>query len=251
MSTTLLFLRTPLAYLALAAVLGAGAKRAIVIPEYPEIYTAAYDDTTAPESEMRVWLLLSPLVGTDDPDNNFEMARSSERTAGNKEKLDKVFYAIPIEKCDFPGCADHPEIDQAWLANAMANLEATQRKIERLAHMKLPVELEPVRAYLLSGLRFSFDLERRRFDYVRTGKLQPLQETLAAACAVSKPDDQKLFHDLAAASLSQRLEVSKQWFTRLLLCQRTKGSYPIPAWQAFLKKYGVSEATTFEDPDWN
>jgi hypothetical protein len=251
MWTILFFLRTALAYLALAVVLAAGARRTIAIPGYPETYTATYDDAKSRESQMKEWLLLSPYVVTEDSRNNFEMAGSRERTADNQELVDKGFFAVPIERCHFDGCGDHPRIDQAWVANALENLKVTQLQIERLGNMKLPSALEPVRAYLLSGLRFTFDLQRGRLDYVRTGKIQPLQERLAATCTTSLPADQKLFDDLAGAPLSQRLEVSNHWFNRLLLCQKTKGGYPMTVWKAFLTKYGVSEKLVFLDPDAN
>jgi hypothetical protein len=74
-------------------------------------------------------------------------------------------------------------VDSAWLANAEKNLDLGQKHVQRLDAMTLPAVLEPVRSYLLASLRFSLDLERARFRYIKDGDVQPLRE-LAPQLAV-------------------------------------------------------------------
>jgi hypothetical protein len=223
-----------------------GALRTIVINDGAETYRAVYDDKTAPEADMRQWLLLSPYVMVE---GDFDMAKSSSTDVDGREKVDKIFYATPVEKCDLPGCAVNPTIGDAWLRNGEKNLQLSRSRVAKLEKMKLPSALEPVRAYLLSKLRFTLDLEQRRFDYIRSGKVGPLQEGLSAACRSSDAGDSRLFEDLVSAALSERMEASYKWYNRLLDCDPEKDSYPIAAWQAFVKQYGVIETRIFNDPD--
>ena len=238
--------RSALACFALVPLAAAGASRTIVINDGAETYKAVWDDKTAPEADMRQWLLLSPYVLAE---GDFDMAKSSSTDAEGREKVDKVFYATPVETCNVPGCA-FTSIDEAWLRNGEKNLQLSRSRVSRLEKMKLPSALELVRAYLLSELRFTLDLQQRRFDYIRTGKVDPLQERLSAICRSSDAGDARLFEDLASAAMSQRREASYKWYNRLLDCDPQKDSYPIAAWQAFVKKYGVVETRIFNDPDW-
>ena len=103
-----------LAGLAVSALL-AGAEKKIVINEGDEVYKATFDDTRAPDAGMREWLLLSPYVQTLNSDENFYMATESRRENG-VEKINKFFYAPPLDRCRTPGCGSRP-VDSAWLAN--------------------------------------------------------------------------------------------------------------------------------------
>jgi hypothetical protein len=92
--------RPAFACLAFAPFVLAGASRTIVINGGAETYKAVYDDARMRDSEMRQCLLLSPYVNTM---GDFDMAMSSSLDADGKEKVDKIFYATPVEQCDFPG----------------------------------------------------------------------------------------------------------------------------------------------------
>jgi hypothetical protein len=233
-------LNVALAGLAVSALL-AGAEKTIVINEGDDVYKATFDDTKAPEARMREWVLLSPYVGNPPhSDENFYMATEFRRENG-VEKIDKDFYAPPLEMCREPGCGSRP-VDSAWLANAEKNLDLGQKQVQRLDAMTLPAVLEPVRSYLLAYLRFSLDLERARFRYIKDGDVQPLRELVAATCRSSKPEDASMFADLAAASQTARPAASGHgWHNRMIGCRASEGSYPIASWQAFVRNYGVKE----------
>jgi hypothetical protein len=228
-----------LAGLAVSALL-AGAEKKIVINEGDEVYKATFDDTKAPEARMREWVLLSPYVRTPpNPDENFYMEIGESHENG-VEKIDKVFYSPPLDQCRKPGCGSRP-VDSAWLANAEKNLDLGQKQVQRLDAMTLPAVLEPVRSYLLAYLRFSLDLERARFRYIKDGDVQPLRKLVAATCRSSKPEDASMFADLAATPQTARPAASRMWHNRMIDCRASEGSYPIASWQAFVRNYGLKE----------
>jgi hypothetical protein len=229
-----------LAGLAVSALL-AGAEKKIVINDGDEVYTATLDDTKAPETRMREWVLLSPYVRTLNSDENFYMATGASRENG-VEKINKFFYAPPLEQCRKPGCENRP-VDSAWLPNAEKNLDLGQKQVQRLDAMTLPAVLDPVRSYLLASLRFSLDLERARFRYIKDGDVQPLRALVAATCRSSKPEDASMFANLAAAPQTARPAASMYggWESRVIGCRASEGSYPIASWQAFVRQYGLKE----------
>ena len=231
-------LATPLLFLAVSALL-AGAEKKIVINEGDELYTATFDDTKAPEASMREWVLLSPYVG--DPFNSDETFYMAITESRDVEKINKFFYAPPLDRCRTPECGSRP-VDSAWLANAEKSLDIGQKQVQRLDSMTLPAVLEPVRSYLLAYLRFSLDLERARFRYIKDGDVQPLRTLFAATCRSSKPEDGSMFADLAAAPQTARPAVSGHgWHNRMIGCRASEGRYPIASWQAFARNYGVKE----------
>src|SRR5215472_13471086 len=73
--------RSALACFALVPLAAAGESRTIVINDGAETYRAVYDDKTAPEADMRRWLLLSPYVLAE---GDFEMAKSSSIDASGR-----------------------------------------------------------------------------------------------------------------------------------------------------------------------
>ena len=231
-----------LAGLAVSALL-AGAEKKIVINEGDEVYTATFDDTKVPEANMREWVLLSPYVGNPfNSDENFYMAITE---SPDVKKINKFFYAPPLDQCRTPECGSRP-VDSAWLANAEKSLDIGQKQVQRLDAMTLPAVLEPVRSYLLAYLRFSLDLERARFWYIKDGDVQPLRELVAATCRSSKPEDASMFADLAAAPQTARPAVSGHgWHNRMIDCRASEGSYPIASWQAFVRNYGLKEAKVY------
>ena len=226
-----------LAGLAVSALL-AGAEKKIVINEGDEVYTATFDDTKAPEASMREWVLLSPYVG--DPFNSDETFYMAITESRDVEKINKFFYAPPLDRCRTPECGSRP-VDSAWLANAEKSLDIGQKQVQRLDSMTLPAVLEPVRSYLLAYLRFSLDLERARFRYIKDGDVQPLRTLFAATCRSSEPGDGSMFANLAAAPQTARPAATTMWESRLIHCRASEGRYPIASWQAFVRNYGVKE----------
>ena len=226
-----------LAGLAVSALL-AGAEKKIVINEGDEVYTATFDDTKAPEASMREWVLLSPYVG--DPFNSDETFYMAITESPDVEKINKIFYAPPLDQCRKPGCENRP-VDSAWLANAEKNLDLGQKQVQRLDAMTLPAVLEPVRSYLLAYLRFSLEIQRARFRYIKDGDVQPLRELFAATCRSSEPGDGSMFANLAAAPQTARPAATTMLESRLIHCRASEGKYPIASWQAFVRNYGVKE----------
>jgi hypothetical protein len=125
-----------------------------------------------------------------------------------------------------------------------AILDLGQKQVQRLDTMTLPAVLEPVRSYLLAYLRFSLDLERARFRYIKDGDVPPLRELFAATCRSSKPEDASMFANLAAAPQTARPAASGHgWHNRMIDCRASEGSYPIASWQAFVRNYGLKETS--------
>jgi hypothetical protein len=147
---------------------------------------------------MPEWVFLSPYGQTLNSDENFYMATESRRENG----VEKIFLAPWLDLCRKPRCENRP--DSAWLANAEKNLDLGQKQVQRLDAMTLPAVLEPVRSYLLASLRFSLDLERARFRYVKDGDVQPLRELFVATCRSSEPGDAYMFWNLEAAPQTAR-----------------------------------------------
>ena len=226
-----------LAGLAVSALL-AGAEKKIVINEGDEVYTATFDDTKAPEASMREWVLLSPYVG--DPFNSDETFYMAITESPDVEKINKIFYAPPLDQCRKPGCENRP-VDSAWLANAEKNLDLGQKQVQRLDAMTLPAVLEPVRSYLLAYLRFSLEIQRARFRYIKDGDVQPLRTLFAATCRSSEPGDGSMFANLAAAPQTARPAATTMLESRLIHCRASEGRFPIASWQAFVRNYGVKE----------
>jgi len=167
------------------------------------------------------------------------------RRENGVEKINKFFYAPPLDRCRTPECGSRP-VDSAWLANAEKNLDLGQKQVQRLDAMTLPAVLEPVRSYLLAYLRFSLDLERARFQYIKDGDVQPLRTLVAATCRSSKPEDASMFADLAAAPQTACPAASGHaWHNRMIDCRRSEGSYPIASWQAFVRNYGLKETRVY------
>ena len=228
-----------LAGLAVSALL-AGAEKKIVINEGDEVYTATFDDTKAPEASMREWVLLSPYVG--DPFNSDETFYMAITESPDVEKINKIFYAPPLDQCRKPGCENRP-VDSAWLANAEKNLDLGQKQVQRLDAMTLPAVLEPVRSYLLASLRFSLDVQRARLRYIKDGDVQPLRTLFAATCRSSEPGDGSMFANLAAAPQTARPAATTMLESRLIHCRASEGRFPIASWQAFVRNYGLKETT--------
>jgi hypothetical protein len=226
----------------------AAAPKTIVIPQSDEVYRATFDDAKISETRLREWLLLSPYVVVTNPRNGFGMAGSREHAAGG-DKMDKTFFATPLEFCGVAGCDHDRRVDEHWLANAAHNLELGRSQVVRLERMAIPQTLEPIRAYLLSGLRYTLDLQRRRLEYIKSGEVQPLRERVAAVCASALPDDEQLFAQLAAAELGARPEASNKWYSRMWRCSPGRNQYPMAEWRAFLKEYGVRENVVYQDPE--
>ena len=226
-----------LAGLAVSALL-AGAEKKIVINEGDEVYTATFDDTKAPEASMREWVLLSPYVG--DPFNSDETFYMAITESPDVEKINKIFYAPRLDQCRKPGCENRP-VDSAWLANAEKNLDLGQKQVQRLDAMTLPAVLEPVRSYLLAYLRFSLEIQRARFRYIKDGDVQPLRTLFAATCRSSEPGDGSMFANLAAAPQTARPAATTMLESRLIHCRASEGRFPIASWQAFVRNYGVKE----------
>ena len=226
-----------LAGLAVSALL-AGAEKTIVINEGDDVYKATFDDTKAPEASMREWVLLSPYVG--DPFNSDETFYMAITESPDVEKINKIFYAPPLDQCRKPGCENRP-VDSAWLANAEKSLDVGQKQVQRLDAMTLPAVLEPVRSYLLAYLRFSLEIQRARFRYIKDGDVQPLRTLFAATCRSSEPGDGSMFANLAAAPQTARPAATTMLESRLIHCRASEGRFPIASWQAFVRNYGVKE----------
>jgi len=76
------------------------------------------------------------------------------------------------------------------------------------------------------------------------------------AALAPRPPQESTLHRRPASTPSgtapsKRPQASNRWFNRLLGCRPDKDSYPIGAWQSFVKQYRIAETRVFNDPDSN
>lgn len=221
-------------------------------------YTVSFDSSRISDRKMRELIILSPLVtdyaGVPGPGATQEFEAMGS-TTGNV--VDKSLAAVPLEQCDpddptYVGCATNEISSPNFLRNAEVNLERSRRGLAWLQHLDYPQELQPVAAYLQERLAFSLWIEERRFEYYSTWDDRALQRTYdgvdpAALCG-------QAFKELGAASSSPKLKheiVRVGWVNciRQSVFARHPSRYPVGAWNAFLKAYGIAENYKEIGPD--
>jgi hypothetical protein len=220
-------------------------------------YTVSFDSSKISDRKMRELIILSPLVtdyaGVPGPGAKQEFQAVGSTTG---DVVDKSLAAVPLELCDpddprYVGCATNDISSPDFLRNAEVNLERSRRGLAWLQQIDHPQELQPVLAYLQERLALSLWIEERRFEYYSTWDDRALQRTYdgvdpAAACG-------QTFKELPVAS-SPKLKheiVRVGWVNciRQSVFARQPGRYPVRAWNAFLKAYGITENYKEIGPD--
>ena len=172
-----------------------------------------------------------------------------------KEIVDKVFMAPGLELClEEPAmhCSRDEDVpDAAFLQNAARNLQKGADQIEELRKERLPSELEPVRAYLAESLRRSLRMESARYEYLKSGNLEPMRQLLCTVCTCA--NETNLLQLLGTATdPRQKLAIARfKWHNEVLRCEREghdpaySTRYPVPAWERFIVDYGITEHRRF------
>jgi hypothetical protein len=176
------------------------------------------------------------------PARDFSAAGSTTAT-----RVDKVFIALPLELCiasdpAYSHCEDNSVGGPNFLRNANVNLERGKRGLRWLERLEHPRELEPVVTFLEKSLESSLWTEQTRFKYYSTWDESVLKEVHEGIDAVSSCP--KIFAKLqAATSKEQKYQIVRfEWANCIVQAiDRQLGPYPLDAWSAFLKAYGITE----------
>jgi hypothetical protein len=196
---------------------------------------------------MRRIAWLSPNIPSDLA-GPFFMASSSINGV-----LDKRFWVPELEHCNpgYSGCKN-PSLDSAFLRNAAINLEHGRKQIALLSSEHLPSVLEPVREYLLENLRFFREIELARYRYLRNNDAHALRETLCKYCGCTSTEPEVLTELATTKDGEAKIRLTRyQWYNDVLRCHDDARShkYPVAAWQAFLKEFGITEIAKQMDVD--
>ena len=216
----------------------------LVYESDPESYELWFDDQRISVATMREIAWLSPhMPSPTSVPSPFILASSSQQTATGK-KIDKVILTPALEDCNPVGshCGDQSVPNQAFLENAAINLRRGEQQLQTLRTERLPASLDPVQAYLVGYMRFYFDLQKARYEYLKTGSPLRMQEILNKECSSPKAN-QALKRALShAPNKQQQLQLTLDWYTAVLRCHRNhSATYPVDAWNQFLSEFGITE----------
>lgn len=141
-------------------------------------------------------------------------------------------------------CGSRDLHDKNFYRNAQINLKKGREALRYLADQQYPPELKPVFDYFNSSLNFSLWREQARLDFYKSwntdvlrSDYQDLKPTALCASVLEKID--------SASSRDERYGLAKEWSNCLVRARPQ--SYPEPAWQNFLKAYGMTEEYVEED----
>ena len=234
-------------FILLCAVTLSAKQQHLIYESDPESYELWFDDQRISLATMREIAWLSPhMPSPTSVPSPFIQASSSQQTATGK-KVDKVILVPALEDCNPVGshCEDKSVPDQAFLQNATINLRRGERQLQMLRSERLPATLQPVQAYLIGYMQFFLDLQKARYEYLKTGNPLQLQEILGKECSSSNANktNQALNRALSLSSTKQqKLQLTLDWHTAVLRCHRNNNpKYPVEAWNRFLSEFGITE----------
>jgi hypothetical protein len=221
-------------------------------------YTVSFDSSKIPERQMRELIILSPLVtdyaGIPPVSAAKDFGAGGSLSGGVR---DKNFFALDLEQClaqdpEYSVCAGkrNDVSSPNFLHNAEVNLRRSRRGLEWLQHLNYPKELQPVVEFLRRGLALSLWIEETRVRYYSTWDENVLREVHdgiapGKTCA-------EIFRKLqAASSQEEKYRIAKfDWANCIRReIRRQLGTYPVSAWNAFLKAYGITETYKEQVPD--
>jgi len=200
-------------------------------------YWLSFDDSRLRGYDMNQIIWFSPWY--DDPTKHgpYWVGRSYD---ARTRVVDKIFMAPPLEQG-----ISHDDMPGKILFKSLAakNLEGGTLQIEALEILKVPPVLEPVKAYLLDGLRFSSKLQKLRYEYINTGDVRPLRQALCPECPCSSEEEQAVGKLEHIQDFSSRVKRSfTGWPNAMHKCYKSKHStYPVASWDAFLRQFDINE----------
>jgi hypothetical protein len=202
-----------------------------------ETYEMTFDDSRISVSRMRQIAPLSPFV---ENSHEFQIGMGSVKMGG-KDVRDKVFMAPELDLCiDEPGkpCP----LNDAYFAHADRALKQGSDQLAKLRKEELPAQLEPVRTYLAHGLEHSLQMNRARYEYLKSGNMAPMRQLLCDACPCANETELLKLLDTARNDPATKLKLSwLNWQNEIVQCQRNHSPYPMEAWKNFVAKFGITE----------
>jgi hypothetical protein len=128
-----------------------------------------------------------------------------------------------------------------WIRRSRAEVEAARAKLQPRKDVKVPAELEPARKFVVDEALLQHEIDLALLDVVEKNDAAPLASRVlpgvdadtGAACAgaVKKVS--------AQPSRDGKLREARFEWSNCVI--RRKGSYPVAAWKAFLKRYRIIE----------
>lgn len=236
-----------------AAVLVHGQAR-LVIDNDDFRYTATFHSSRISEGHLRELLLFSPY---DFSASSIQIDHQ-EMTVGFEEtgrKLRKGPIAYSLEFCvdvdpRYRPCGARDISDANFLANAQINVERNEQIQAGLDRLGAPAELGSIAQQFRDSMIFFSTIERRRLEYLQTGDLRVLSQTVVALDP--QKTCRKQIEELKEATTPQRrYELSRIEWTNCLVLEwdRLSPAYPREAWMRFLHAYGISEKYTSKPVD--
>ena len=216
--------------------------------EDQEVYSLIFDDTRISVADLQKIACLSPYVSYCGP----IQSGGSSMMVNGKRIIDKLFMAPMLEGCAGQTCARDLNLpDDAFFKDAASNLDRGDRQVEILRGEQVPPVLQPIKTYLLNSLEDSLEREKAKYQYLKSGNLEPMRQLLCGVCDCASEED--LFKLLGATRDPRRkLEIARyQWQNEVVRCERCRQltTYPMDTWARFLKEYCIVERHRFKHID--
>jgi hypothetical protein len=197
----------------------------VVFPTLHGQYVLNVDTARLSEGELRELVVLSPHMSGWT--SQAVVPRLELCVANDRAYLD---------------CDARTPTTPAFFWNARANVTKGVKTIAALDALRYPRELESVVSYLKRSLAFSLWLEETRLAYYESwdeqvlarpyGSVEPARVCRAALQTVAG----------AATKDDKHQRTAQDWHNCVnTAVRRDLGSYPAPAWHAFLVAYGIRE----------
>lgn len=227
--------------------------RSLTFETVDDVDTFSFDPSKISETKLRQMVPLSPFIVSylnDLPSREFTAVGSTRGSA-----VDKAFVALPLELCvagdpAYSHCQENGITGPNFLRNAKTNIEKSRSGLTRLQHLEYPEELQPVVRFLESSLELSLWIEETRFRYYYTwdeAALKSIHEDIDSAKLC--PDTFRKLE--AASSKEERYQIARiDWANCMVKAFDHKlGSYPIDAWNDFLRSHVITERYEAKSPD--
>jgi hypothetical protein len=208
-------------------------------------YDLSYDDRKLGGYDMLMIVWLSPWYNPVK-ESPYEIAWSFD---AKTKVVDKFFFVRSLESRVGPLSDANEKAD--YEARAEMNISKGRHDIESLRGLKLPAILEPVRGYLLNGLKFFLEEAEERYRYIESGEVQPLRSALCKACPCGAPEERLLAELEGVDDFAKRAKRSyADWPNAMLACRNRRHIvYPVASWEAFLKNAGARETSRNKSPE--
>jgi hypothetical protein len=227
---------------------GSGSDRRVAYSNELQSYEMAYDDQRLSGYDMQELVWLSPSYHPDK-EGPYWVGYSSEIRNGLRV-IDKTIQARPLEfGIDMPRA--EMLIEPEFLERARSNIQRNRADLAHLESLKIPDVLIPVKSYLKASFLDSIAIEELRYEYIRTGDVEPLDKALCDRCPCGPAEREALSKLRNASGFSARRETSwSAWPTAMNRCDISRReTYPIQAWEAFLREFRISEKSEDRGPE--